>query len=321
MARQTPDWDLRIGRRVKLRDLHVLLGVVRWGSMAKGAAQLGLSQPSVSEAIANLEDALQVRLLDRGPRGVEPTIYARALLKRVNVVFDELKQGMRDIEFLSDPTAGEVRIGCPESLAAGFVPAVIERLSRHHPKLSVHVFAAQTGEQEFKELRERRVDLLLGRLFRPLSDDDIAMETLCQDALFVVAGAQSPWVRRRKIALAELTNEPWIFFPENSVSGAYIEEAFRTAGLELPPRALTSFSIQLRFHLLATGRFLTILHGSVLRFNAKRWSLRPLRTDLPVQPMPIGVFTLKNRTLSPVVQLFIEQAHEVAKSTRPMADM
>jgi DNA-binding transcriptional LysR family regulator len=314
MASPILNWENRIGRRVKLRDLHILFAVVRWGSMAKGATHLGMSQPSVSEAIASLEDALRVRLLDRSPRGVEPTIYARALLKRADVVFDELKQGVRDIEFLADPTAGEVRIGCPESLAAGFVPAVIDRLSRRYPKMSVHVVAAQTGEQEFRELRERGVDLLLGRLFKPLSGDDVAMESLCQDAFFVVAGARSRWARRRKIALAELMNEPWIFFPVNSVSGSYIEEGFHASGLELPQQALTSFSMQLRLHLLATGRFLTILHGSVLRFNAKPWSLKALPIDLLIRPMPIAIFTLKNRSLSPVVQLFIEHAREVAKS-------
>src|SRR5215216_7929122 len=110
MASPIMNWENRVGRRVKLRDLHILFAVVRWGSMAKGATHLGMSQPAVSEAIANLEDALRVRLLDRSPTGIEPTIYARALLKRGHVVFDELKQGMRDIESLADPSAGEVRI-------------------------------------------------------------------------------------------------------------------------------------------------------------------------------------------------------------------
>jgi DNA-binding transcriptional LysR family regulator len=315
------DWEHRVGRRVRLRDLHILFAVVQWGSMAKGAAHLGMSQPSVSEAIAGLEDALRVRLLDRSPRGIEPTIYARALLKRAHVVFDELKQGIRDIEFLANPAAGEVRIGCPESLSAGFVPAVIDRLSRRYPKISVHVIAAQAGEQEFRELRERTVDVLLGRLFKPVLADDVALDFLCEDAFFVVAGSRSAWARRRKkIELAELMDEPWILFPESSVSGSYIASAFRANGLELPQQRLSSFSVQLRLQLLATGRFLTVLHRSVLRFNAKRWSLKALSVDLPVPPMPIAIFTLKNRTLSPVVQLFIEHAHEVAKSMRAAAE-
>ena len=99
-------WESRIGRRLRLRDLHILIAVVQWGSMAKAASHLAMSQPAVSEAIASLEDALRVRLLDRSSRGIEPTIYAHALLKRGTAVFDELRQGIRDIEFLADPTSG-----------------------------------------------------------------------------------------------------------------------------------------------------------------------------------------------------------------------
>jgi DNA-binding transcriptional LysR family regulator len=315
MTAPSQNWENRIGQRLKLRDLHILFAVVERGSMAKAAAHLGMSQPAVSEAIAGLEDTLRVRLLDRSPRGVEPTVYANALLKRGHVVFDELKQGIRDIKFLADPAAGEIRIGCPESLMAGFVPAIIDRLSCRYPKISVHVAVAQPGEQQFRELRERSVDLLLGRIFKPLPRDEIAVEYLCEDAFFVVAGAKNPWTRRRKIALAELMNEPWVLFPANSVSNSYIEKGFRANGLALPQQSVTSFSMQARFHLLATGRFLTILHASVLRFNAKHWSLKALPVDLRIRPMPVAIFTLKNRTLSPVVQLFIKEAQEVAKTT------
>lgn len=316
MTSRILNWDNRVGRRLKLRDLHILFAVMQYGSMAKGARHLGISQSSVSEAIAGLEDVLRVRLLDRSPRGIEPTLYARALLKRGDVVFDELKQAVREIEFLADPTAGEVRIGCPESLMAGFVPAVIDRLARLYPKISVHVVVAQTGEQEFRELRERSVDILLGRLFKPLSADDVAVEVLCRDAFFVVAGAKSQWGRRRKIALEELMNEPWIFFPVNSVSNAYVAEGFHANGLKLPQPCVTSFSMQIRLHLLATGRFLTVLHGSVLQFNAEHWSLKVLPVDLLIPSMPIAIFSLKHRTLSPVVELFIEHAREIAKSMR-----
>src|SRR5437016_762916 len=108
------DWESQIGRRLRLRDLHVFHTVVHQRSMAKAAVQLGVTQPAVSEVIADLEHALGVRLLDRSPQGVEPTMYGNALLKRSIAVFDELKQSIRDIEFLSDATTGEVRIGSIE---------------------------------------------------------------------------------------------------------------------------------------------------------------------------------------------------------------
>src|SRR5712672_2364895 len=101
----------RIGRRLRLQDLHILMTVVQAGSMGKAAERLNTVQPSISRSIAELEHALGVRLIDRKRQGVEPTAYGRALLDCGVAVFDELRQGMKNIEFLADPSAGEVRIG------------------------------------------------------------------------------------------------------------------------------------------------------------------------------------------------------------------
>jgi DNA-binding transcriptional LysR family regulator len=313
MARATWDWETRIGRRVRLRDLHILAAVVRSGSMAKAASHLSMSQSSVSEAIASLEDALRVRLLDRGPHGIEPTIYADALLKRGHAVFDELRQGIRDIEFLSNPTEGEVRIACPELLSAGLLPAAIERLSRRYPKIVVRVAQMDTTTLELRELQERNVDLMLMRISRTFAADDLDIEILLHDPHFVVVGARSPWTRRRKLTLADVVNEPWIF-PPNRVVMELIEEAFEANGLELPSESVSAASILLRNQLLASGRFITMLPDSVLRYTTKQWSLKALPIDLRIEPWPIAILTLKNRTLGPVVQLFIEHLRAVAKT-------
>ena len=313
MASATWDREGRIARRIRLRDLHVLSGVVRWGSMAKAASHLAMSQSAVSEAIGSLESALGVRLLDRCPQGVAPTIYAEALLKRGHVVFDELRQGVKDIEFLAEPTKGEVRIACPELLSAGLLPATIDSLSRRHPKIVVRVAQMDTTNLEFRELRERKVDLTLARVAETFLDDDLDIEILLHDPHFVVVGGRSPWARRRKVTLADLMNEPWIF-PPNQVVMGLIKEAFKANHLELPSERVTAASILLRNQLLATGRFLTMLPDSVLRYTATQWSLKALPIDLRIKPWPIAILTLKNRTLSPVTQLFIEHLRGVAKS-------
>src|SRR5437660_6650086 len=75
-------WADRIGRRIKLRDLHVLQAVIQAGSMTKAANQLAVSVQVVSKAIADLEHTVGVPLLDRIPQGIEPTAYGRALMHR-----------------------------------------------------------------------------------------------------------------------------------------------------------------------------------------------------------------------------------------------
>ena len=315
------EWESRLGRRLRIRDVYILATVVECGSMAKAARQLAMSQPSVSEAIANLEHVLRVRLLDRGPQGVVSTIYADALLKRGAVVFDELRQGVRDIEHLADPAAGQVTIGCAESFMAGLLPAIIERLSRRHPKIVVHAEYAQHATTEFRELRERNFDLVIGRISEPFAQDEFSFEPLYEEKYLVVVGSKSRWARRRKVELAELLDEPWILMPSNIVISSLVEAAFRRSGLKVPQERVASLSMHLRTHLLATGNFLTVMPNSMFRFNAERWSLKALPIDLGIESRQVGIITLKHRTLSPVVELFIEHARAVAKSiqssTRP----
>lgn len=313
MARATWDWEGRIGRRVRLRDLHILSAVVRSGSMAKAASHLAMSQSAVSEAIANLEDALQVRLLDRAPRGIEPTIFANALLKRGNVVFDELKQGIRDIEFLLDPTVGEIRVSCPEILSAWLVPAAIESLLRQHPNVFVRVYQQDANLLELRELHDRNVDLVINRLPKEFAHEDLRIEPLFDDQHFVVAGAQSKWAGRRKLGLADLVNEPWII-PPNPVVRAVLNAAFEAEGLTCPPGRVAADSVLARVHLIATGGFVSVFPESVLRSVAAQMSFKVLPIKFQVKAPPIVIVRLKNRTLSPAVDRFIEHLWAVVHS-------
>src|SRR3977135_2057934 len=154
----------RIGRRLKLQDLHVLLTVSQAGSMGKAAQRLNTTQPAVSRAIAELEHAMGVRLLDRNRQGIEPTTYGRALLHCAAAVFDDLRQGVKNIEFLSDPTLGEITIGGNETIVAGLLSIVLERLQRQYQGITIHMTHLGSLADQYRELRERKVDLVLGRL-------------------------------------------------------------------------------------------------------------------------------------------------------------
>jgi DNA-binding transcriptional LysR family regulator len=312
MDNAVEQWDSRIGRRLKLRDLHVLFAVVQWGSMAQAARHLAMSQPAVSKVIAYLEHVLRVRLLDRSSRGIEPTLYTHALLKRGHVVFDELRQSIRDIEFLADPTVGEVRVASQETFAAGLLPAAIYRLSRRYPGIVVHVIQSTTL-REYRELRERKVDLVLERMVGGFAAEDINIEILFNDPYLVVVGTRSRWARRRAVSLAQLVNEPRALQQEAGVN-ALIAQAFKAQGLTVPKARVTAGSMVLRNYLLGTEGFLSVLPASVLRQNAKQWSLKALPVDLGVKPRSVAVVTLKHRTLSPVVLLFIEHLRAVAKA-------
>jgi len=167
-------------------------------------------------------------------------------------------------------------------------------------------------------LLDRSLDLVVARGGQTLVDDSVIdrlnVEVLFDDELVVAAGTQSRWARRRKIDLAELVNESWILSAPGTWNHTIAAEAFRARGLDLPKISLKTLSIHLRANLLAAGPSITLFPHSVLRLYGNRFSLKVLPVDLPVRPWPVTIVTLKNRTLSPVVERFIECAREVAKS-------
>ncbi|HEY7298107.1 MAG TPA: LysR family transcriptional regulator [Xanthobacteraceae bacterium] len=310
-------WNDRIGRRIKLSDLHVLIAVAQTGSMAKAAAQLAVSHPVISRSISDLEHTLGVRLLERNPRGVEVTASGRAILARSHAAFDELRQGVRDIEFLSDPTVGEVRIGTTPPLAASFVFTVIDRLSRHYPGIVFRIVAEGANQAAQRQnLNERVVDLLIFRKESRIVDDQASFEFLFKSPYVVAAGSNNPWTKRRKIALAELIDEKWTMPAPDDAFGSFVTEAFRAGGLDYPRATVATSALEIRANLLRTGRYLSIIPEFWLQLPGPHPFIRKLAVDLPVTGAPIGIVTLKNRRPSPVAQLFIDCAREVA---RPLA--
>jgi DNA-binding transcriptional LysR family regulator len=308
------DSDSQIGRRLKLRDLHLFFTVVQYGSMAKAASQLGISQPSVSEVIADLEHTLGARLFDRRPRGVEPTMYGDALLTRTRAVFDELRQGIKDIEFLADPTGGEVRIGCSVAASVTFLRPIIRGFSEAYPGVALRVEDVPAAGWEHG-LRERKHDLLLQWWVPPYSSDltagEVEVESLFDDHLVAVAGPQTRWAGRRRIDLAELVGERWILGPPGTANYTGIAEAFRARGLAMPKVVLETLSVPLRTYFLVSGQFIAAMPRSL----ASESPVKILPVELPVQPWQFAIFTLKNRTVSPVVDRFIARVREF---TRPM---
>src|SRR5262249_24364364 len=283
--------DNRIGRRLRFHDLQVFFSVVQCGSMAKAAKELGVTQPAVSEVVAGLEHTFGVQLFDRSPQGVEPTIYGRALLKRGGAAHDELEQCIRDMEFLADPTKGEVRIGCPDSLAGGLLAPFVQKFCGRYPGIAIAIESVPWPTLELPELHGRKLDVVVGRLSRPQADDpfgdDLDIEILFEDHAVIAAAPNSRWARRRKISVADLRGASWVGTTREPLTRTVLDHAYQTAGL--PPSAMRvmTFSVQLRAHLLASGDFLAAMPRSMLKLNPECRGLRELPIRLPNSSFPV----------------------------------
>jgi len=311
------EWSDRIGRRIRLLDLHIVLAVAEAGSMAKAAQRLAISHPVVSKTISDLEQTLKVKLFDRTAQGVEVTNYGQALLKCGVNVFDEMRQGLKQIEFLTDPASGELAVGCPEIMNAGIVPAISERFLQQHPRVQLRVVHADIALAQYDPLRERKVELLLGRPPEPFVEEGLVSEPLIHEPFVAVAGVGSPWASRRRLQLADLIEEPWILPPSDSTPGTIIAGIFRAEGLQPPRPSVATLSVQLTTTLIGTGKFVGLLPNSVARFGARRVGLKILPARIPATHYSIAIITVKNRTPGPLAKLFVEHARVVAKSLSP----
>jgi DNA-binding transcriptional LysR family regulator len=307
-------WNDRVRRRLKLRDVDILLSVIQTGSMGKAAAALNMSQPAVSKAIAYLEHTLGVRLLDRSRQGVEPTPYGRALVKRGVAMFDELRQGVHEIASLTDPTVGEIRMGGSEHTISAIYSPIIHRLSSQHPRMSFHVSVGDL-RTALRELDARHIDFVVSRMYSPPTEEH-SVEVLFEDPLVVVTGPNNAIARRRKIEVADLLDEPWTLQPHENSFGAFAIDAFRAAGVAPPTITVATASSNLRGEMLATGRYLSMVPRYWVLLPRRNPALKILPVDFPNTRLDVAIITLKNRSLSHAAELFIDSVRTL---TKPLA--
>src|SRR5262249_33532996 len=163
-----------------------------------------------------------------------------------------------------------------------------------------------------RQLNERKLDFLIAPRLGSFAGERLEFEPLYEESHVIVAGANNPWVRRRRVKFARLVNEAWVLPPPDSLFGAVAKQAFENSGIDYPSSIVCTAPLEARINLLATGRFLTIVATSVLRFPARRLELKVLPVKLPFASVPVGIVTVQNRTLSPVARIFIACARELA---------
>lgn len=306
-------WDKIIGDRVRLRELRILHAVARHGSMAKAAAALSMTQPAVSQAIGLLEAALGAPMLHRSPAGVTLTEFGEAMLHRAMHALDALTEGVREVALLADPAGGEIVVGASESYIAGGVLAkTMLDLIRQFPRIRLHVTESNTAGMDFDDLRQRRVDIMLGRAATTRVPEDLVAHKLLDEKLVVVAGRHNQWAADPTITFADLGTKPWVLAPPGTAVYELVSRQFQATDLPMPTVPVTTYSMLLRLQLLTTGPYVTAFPESLVQNNATRWDLQVLPLTLGT-PLPVAAFTLKSRTQNRAIQSFIAAAREQSR--------
>jgi DNA-binding transcriptional LysR family regulator len=231
------------------------------------------------------------------------------LLDRSYAVFDGLRQAVKDNDHLADPNSGEVKIGTTAPLAASFVFSVIDRLSRRHPDIVFNVTVEYGGIEA--AVWERRIELAIIRNLGALSDERLDFRPLFESPYVVAAGVQNPWTKRRRVRLAELSDELWALPAAAEAFGPFVEEAFRADGLPMPRGTVVTSTLEMRANL--AGRYLTIFPEFWLRVPQPHPFIKNLQVELATTGGAVGLAWVKGRTMSPVASHFVQTAEDIAR--------
>ena len=280
------------------------------------AGQLSLSQPAVSKAVVDLEDALGVALLERSRQGYAVTAAGRVLIRRAQTMFDELQHGLRELAQLSDPESGDIRLACSEPVMGGLMSVAMERMHLRYPRVNFIAESGSTQVLQLQLLRDRDSDFVITRPNPMELGPDILAEPLFHDRVGIVVGHNHRFARRRKLSLAELVDEPWIISPVELRADSPVLAGFAAGGLPLPRFWVTGGSLNARFALLASGRYVTAMPGAFLHFAGHQHAIKVVPIELPRWRAPNVLMTLRQQSLSPVLQVFLDIVRELA---RPLA--
>ena len=270
------------------------------------------TQPAVSQAIANLELTIGKRLFERGRKGIELTPYGDAMHKCCTAVFDDLRNGVEQVDFLADPTAGEIRIACTEPVSA-LVSVIIDRLARGYPRLTFSVVLREVSSL-YTELETRNVEFAMAQFTGTMDQEHLQAEPLYREPVVIVAGLNHSLAQKRRVRLADLADQAWVLPPPWSFIGMQFADAFRRIGVEPPHTTVVAPSANLRIMLAARGQFLTIVPAVMSKLGVTQLAIKTLPVVLPTNRNSVGIITLRDRAQSPVAQLFIQHAREVAKA-------
>src|SRR5262249_8245995 len=178
-----------------------------------------------------------------------------------------------------------------------------------YPGIAIAIESVPWPTLELPELHARKLDVALSRLSKPQADDpfgdDVDIEILFEDHAVIAAAPNSRWARRRKLSVADLHDASWVGTSRETLTRAVLDRAYQAVGLPPPAMRVMTFSVQLRAHLLASGDFLAAIPRSMLKLNPECRGLRELPVRLPNSSFPVVIVTLKGRTLTPPVDLFL----------------
>lgn len=288
--------------QLDIKHLHYFVTVCDQLSYSKAAQKLHISQPSLSNAIKNLEQEVGSPLLERNTRKMELTDAGKILYQKSLLVLSQMNVLKKEMEEVKLTGSGDLIIGIIESVKH-WIPKVIREYQRRFPSINIKLIEVLSGKAVKESLRKYHTHLLITNQF--IDEEDIESLPLYDERLMLALHKDHPLAEKESIRLKDLASEPFII----STEGFQTREDILTAFSFEQVNPQIKFEIE-RFEtaltLVRENLGVTIIPENYLSGSTDA-SLVRKTIDSPALERTVYLAYMKNRYLAPAVQAFLEE--------------
>lgn len=277
----------RLSLTVTTAQLDALIAATEAENFSLAARRMGLAQPTVRRAIAQLEKEAGRSLFERTAHGVIPTRSAQALARAARLAFSELEQAEADLAELDGREVGRIVVGAMPLARSYLLPRTIARFRTRRPTLPVRALDGPYDDM-MAGLRRGEIDFLIGALRDPALVGDIEQIRLFDDTLVMVARPDHPLAGQPRLNAAALAHFPMVAAAEGTPARRAFDRIFASVGG--PPQSLLETgSMVLMRELLRVSDHVGCISRLQIAAEIELGALCMLDLDLPETQRPIGL--------------------------------
>ncbi|MGI4717342.1 MAG: LysR family transcriptional regulator [Janthinobacterium lividum] len=309
MDTTNPNWFLKA--RLKTRQLLLLIALDDYRNIHRAAEELHMTQPAASKQIKDLEEMLDVRLFDRLPRGMEPTIYGETMIRHARMALTSLALAHDDLVALKAGLSGQVEVGVIMSPAMALLPRAIARIKEQAPLLRIGVHL-EPSNVLLDKLQRGTLDFMIGRILEKDGSAGLVYEELTEEPACAVVRPGHALLESKDLRLEDIADRPWILPPPGSILRHRFDMMFRRAGLQPPANVVDTTALLLITTLLQQTDSLHVMPLEVAQYYASLNVMRVLPIELPCTMDAFGIIRQQEHLLSPGAELLLRQVRLAA---------
>ncbi|CAN7448596.1 LysR family transcriptional regulator [Bosea sp. LjRoot9] len=291
-------------RRLKNRQLLLLIAIDEAQSLRRAAARLNMTQPSATKLLQDLEATLGLPLFERGRRGLKATVYGEVMTRHARLILNDLDRTRLELEALASGATGRLKIGAVISAIPFLLARAVAALKRDRPRLDVSIDVG-TSDALVPMLAKGELDVLLARPLALAGRTEFDYEDLIDEPLHIVARLGHPLMRASSLGLADLASWPWTLLPAASPMRKVLAPLFAEMMTHQPLDVVETSSMMTMVALLQESDMLAVMPADVAEFNIRHGLLCRLNVAVPPIMGSYGIVTRRDRPLSPGTTAFI----------------